>query len=329
MKKKLSVLVLCSLVVSLFSGCSNVTGMTGNQEDISKIQEAYTNLQNLDKVYEIANIYQSPSENLCYLEVCNPDGSSYTEYSVDDNGSFGNTISRENSDFMLTDWITKDGEGYVLVGENEWLKYPNNYINTIKSRNIMYLDLMMDNLKNVSYLEDTTLSVGTGEESFSMYKANLSSDIVRKLLGIGSEELYKAIKEDTINENISKLCGFYLEDIDFTMKFSDANVYIGLSNNILRYVQLEVGGLGTRLYDTKAVVVEDINLRDEPDLSGALPYESSLKDIADYVSEYDTYDEALEALDNYDASTVEDQDDSTDSNDTEEDSDLNEEDIDN
>ena len=77
---------------------------------------------------------------------------------------------------------------------------------------------------------------------------------------------------------------------------SDANVTIGIVDGVLRYVQIETGGLGSRLYSTKSIMLSDVDVRQEPDFSNVDTYESTLKDMADYVSKYDSYEDAMKAL---------------------------------
>ena len=82
------------------------------------------------------------------------------------------------------------------------------------------------------------------------------------------------------------------------LTFSDAKVIVGIDNNgILKYMCLETGGLGTRLYYSKAVIATSNDVvRDMPDFSGALKFSATLQEFADFVSEYDDYDDAMKAL---------------------------------
>ena len=85
------------------------------------------------------------------------------------------------------------------------------------------------------------------------------------------------------------------------LTFSDANVTFGIDpNGILRFVGIEVGGLGSRLYMTKVVVAtSNPNIRDNPDLSGAKAYSSILSEPAELIVDCDTYEEAAEKLGEY------------------------------
>ena len=68
-------------------------------------------------------------------------------------------------------------------------------------------------------------------------------------------------------------------------------------------MSLEIGGLGARMYVTKAVVdVRNQNVRDTPDFSGAVPVVSTMAELADFVAQYPDYESALSALhDKYDS----------------------------
>ena len=90
------------------------------------------------------------------------------------------------------------------------------------------------------------------------------------------------------------------------LTFSDAIVTIGVSDDMLKYMSLETGGLGTRLYLTKSVIMGSISPRQEPDFSEAKDYTTTLQEKADYISEFDSYDEILEALSNKETSVKED-----------------------
>lgn len=297
-KKKLACLVLSVGVVlgTLVGGCS--ASKSNNDSDaMKKVESAFDNLKKLDKTYEISNVMQAPDGNLCYVEICNKDAS-YTEYSVDKDGNYGTVAFQdaEDTDYVLTDWVTKKDKGYLLSGDNNWVSYPDSYSKDLASRKYMYFDKMVDKLTDLKFKETTTADIGMGDESIDVYTAKVDSETVHSILGIGSEQIYKSVKEDTDNKNIKKLCEYYLDDISFTMVFSNANVRLGIVDDMLRYVQFEVGGIGSKLYYTKSVLTKDIDVRDEPDFSNTDTYESTLQQMADYVAKYDSYEEAMKAL---------------------------------
>lgn len=297
-KKKLLCLTLCiGLVLSSLTGCSSDKAESNDADAKKKVESALDSLENLDKTYEVSNVMQAPDGNLCYVEICS-NGASYTEYPVDADGNYGTIAFQDSADveYVLTDWVTSDGKGYMLTGNDTWVSYPDSYSKKLKSRSLMYFDVIVDKMTGLSFKETVTADIGMGDESIDVYIAKLDSETVGTILGLGSEEIYKSIESSTKDENIKKLCGYYLDDISFTMVFSDANVTIGVVDGVLRYVQLEVGGLGSRLYYTKAILTQDVDVRQEPDFSNVDTYESTMKDMADYVANYDSYEEAMQAL---------------------------------
>lgn len=298
-KKKLlcATLCVCTMLATL-TGCSNGSSSTANDEDAKKkVDIAFNALQNMNSTYEVSTVMQAPDGNLCYVEICS-DGASYTEYPVDSDGNYGTIAFQDSYDaeYVLTDWVTKDGKGYMLSGQDTWVSYPDSYSSKLKSRNVAYFDTINKKMTSLKFKETINADIGMGSETIDVYTAKLDSETVHSILGLGSEEIYKAVKETTKDDSIKKLCDYYLEDIGFTMVFSDANVTIGIVEGVLRYVQIETGGLGSRLHYTKSIMTQDVDVRDEPDFSNVDTYESTLKDMADYVSDYDSYEDAMKAL---------------------------------
>lgn len=89
------------------------------------------------------------------------------------------------------------------------------------------------------------------------------------------------------------------------MTFSDANVMLGVdANGCLRYMGLETGGLGQRMYYTKVLInPNNTNFRDLPDTSGAVALRENFVDTADYVAGFDSYEEAMHELGYHDSET--------------------------
>lgn len=306
-KKKLLCLALCvSTMFASLTGCSSTsTESKTNDADAKKVvTTALENLKTLDKTYEVSNVMQAPDGNLCYVEICS-DGVSYAEYPVDADGNYGTVAfqSSDDVDYVLTDWITKDGKGYMLSGEDSWVSYPDSYASELKNRNIMYFDTIVNKMNSLKFKETITADIGMGDEEVNVYTAKLDSDTVHSILGLGSEKIYSSVKSTTKDDSIKKLCEYYLDEIGFTMVFSEANITIGVVDDMLRYVQIETGGLGSRLYSTKSIMLSDVDVRHEPDFSNVDTYESTLKDMADYVSKYDSYEDAMKALNGSSSST--------------------------
>lgn len=305
MRRKLTTLTLAiCLAGALITGCAGTSTKevkTNEQssKDWQKVNKAFDKLKKMNSLYEISNVLQAPNGTFCYLEVCNK-GASYTEYSVDKDGNYG-TIAFQDSNktkFTLADWVTSNNKGYSISKDGNWLSFPDSYSSILADRKYLYFNRIKADLTNLKFKEKTSIDIGMGEENMEIYTASLPAEDMRELVGMGTEQLYKGVKSEASDKNIKKLCKFYLEDIDSTMAFTDAKVNIGISDNMLRYLQFEVGGLGTRLYLTKAVLLKSVNQRTEPDFSSAMTYESSLKETADFVSKYKTAEEAFTALNN-------------------------------
>lgn len=310
MFKKLVSLMLCATVVASLCGCSETNEVKKdelNQEYVSTIRDAAKKLNTTYTDYIISNTLNAPDGDTEYIEVVH-DKVSYTEYSVDADDNLGTLEygSDDSMSYALTDWLTEDGKYYVFAADNEGktVIYSANdkYKYYVEDRPYLYVNMLLDNAISVSKYDDLELDLGEGAETFTSYKVKVKGESLKEILGASSYGVYKSLVDDeNTDKNISKLCGYYLEDLDMNLTFSDANVIVGIdSNGILKYICLETGGLGTRLYLTKAVVsTRNPNLRDTPDFTGAVDFASTLKELADYVSSYDSYDDALRALDSF------------------------------
>lgn len=295
-RKVLALLLLGALGVS---GCGSATSITGtvDKKALTEVKEALTKLEEKEEEgYQVSNVLQAPDGNLCYVELVKGE-ESYTEYPVDENGNYG-TIpfqDAEEAEYILVDWQNDSGS-YSYKEDGSWLEYPTEYHKTLENRRSMHLGQYIDKLKSLEEKETVTVDIGMGEEEMVVYSGQLESGYAREILGVSSEVLYSSILGSTTNENIKNLVRYYLDDISYTMVFSDANLLIGVVDGVLRYVQLEVGGLGTTMSLSKAVFTRDIEFRESPDLSSTKPYETDLQELADYVAGYDSYEEALTEL---------------------------------
>ena len=309
MKKKLVSLVMIATLSFGLLGCSNATTDTKKETKSStaktELQTAVDNLGNSDTNYVISNILEAPEGNTYYIENYATSGQSFTEYPVDSNGNLGSiettssdsdeSISDEdaaNQDYVITDWITDDGKMYLnnskTSSKSEYFSLPDSYADICKSRNVMYMDTMLNDFSKITKQDDKQeLDLGDSDKvKLTMYKCVLPSDKVAKYLAVGSIAMYNALdKDEKSSENVKKLCEYYLKDLGETMYFSDANVYLGVDENkILRTLSLEVGGLGSRLYLTKTVLYGVYQDEKEPDFSDCKTYASSIEDLADYLA---------------------------------------------
>ena len=120
----------------------------------------------------------------------------------------------------------------------------------------------------------------------------MSDEYIKKL------DLPQMVVNNTDNDNIRNLFQYYLDNSEYTLACSDANVLVGIDNDgLLRYMGLEVGGLGTNLYFTSVVVdTNNKEVRTNVDISNAKTFESLYTDLADYCAKYDTIEDALESI---------------------------------
>ena len=242
-----------------------------------------------------------------YMEVVNKNGESYKEIPVDEEGNYG--VLDNIAGYRLYDWITKDGDMYEVNqyadGEDntivEAAKYPKSFAEYNQSRKYLYLDKLLSSFYEYKEGEDNTLDLGDGSHKYKTYSCKLDSETIKELLAIDTYELYNCvIKDYPDNKNVKQLCEYYLRDLEMDLTFSEANFVIGIYDDMIRYYELEVGGLGTRLYFSKALVpVEDdkFEYRETPDLKDAKDFvEVELQEDADYVAKFDSYDDAMKAL---------------------------------
>lgn len=305
MFKKFLSFALCGIMLVSLSACSNGKETAQlNSEYVTAVKDAAAKLNSTYTDYIVTTTLEAPDGDTQYLEVKHED-TSYTEYSVSDDNEVG-TIAYGSSDsitYSLTDWLTKDGKYYMFGSDNDGnsvtYSLPTAYKDLVSDRVMLYANKFIDNALSIEKYDDLTLNLGDGSQTYTSYKVKVPASVVKDVLGVSTYGVYKTIEDDKdTSANIKKLCSYYLEDLDMNLTFSDANVILGIdSDGILKYACLEVGGLGTRLYYTKAVVAtKNSNVRSTPDFTNAQTYASSLSDLADYVADYDSYDDAVKAL---------------------------------
>lgn len=305
MFKKFLSFALCGIMLVSLSACSNGQETAQlNSEYVTAVKDAAAKLNSTYTDYIVTTTLEAPDGDTQYLEVKHED-TSYTEYSVSDDNEVG-TIAYGSSDsitYSLTDWLTKDGKYYMFGSDNDGnsvtYSLPTAYKDLVSDRVMLYANKFVDNALSIEKYDDLTLNLGDGSQTYTSYKVKVPASVVKDVLGVSTYGVYKTIEDDKdTSANIKKLCSYYLEDLDMNLTFSDANVILGIdSDGILKYACLEVGGLGTRLYYTKAVVAtKNSNVRSTPDFTNAQTYASSLSDLADYVADYDSYDDAVKAL---------------------------------
>lgn len=291
-----------------FIGCS---GKLGGNEKVNKeykaeLEEALYKLKTTEG-YIVQTYMEAPDGNAAYLEVVK-DGGSYTEYPVDADGNITDSLlggSSGNGDYALADWLDADGNSWIVqtdsAGDLVYYSLPQSYGRKCLSRNVGYFDLMLDSFTEVEKQADTeTADIGDGSEEYTLYKCKLPSDVVKEILGMNTYGLYSAYKDDSKTEdNIKTLCGYYIDELNMSLTFSDANVMVAVADGQLRQLTIEVGGLGTRLYVTKSFLTKgEYEVRERPDFTDSKDYMETMREVADYVAGFDTYEEALKAMNN-------------------------------
>ena len=305
MFKKFISFALCGLMLVSLSACSNGKETAKlNQDYVTAVKDAAEKLNSTYTDYIVTTTLEAPDGDTQYLEVKHGD-TSYTEYSVNDDNEVGTVAygSADSITYSLTDWLTEDGKYYMFSADDDGnsvtYSLPTSYKDLISDRVMLYANKLVDDATSIEKYDDLTLDLGEGNQTYTSYKLKVPASTVKDILGVSTYGVYKTIEGDKdTSANIKKLCSYYLEDLDMNLTFSDANVILGIdSDGILKYACLEVGGLGTRLYYTKAVVAtKNSNVRSTPDFTNAKTYASSLSDLADYVADYDNYDDAVKAL---------------------------------
>lgn len=280
--------------VLMLSGCST----SGTGDERTEILSAIEKLKENDD-YVISSYLSDPSGELYGVDVVSPEGH-YTEYPLDDEDNIGTLDYGEKAEtrYTLSDWTTTDGTTYIMSEEDGILKLPSSYNKYIDGRKDMFVSDLLAGATEISREDSMDLDIVGTPVSLAVYKLKVRADVVKNVLGATSYGIYKSIQEEHEGDNIGTLCDYYIDDFDFRLVTSDANVYIGVDiNGVLRYMCLEVGGLGARLYMTKIVVeLGNSNPRDLPDFSTAVDFSVTLSDLADFVASYDSYEDALDAL---------------------------------
>lgn len=323
-KNLIILLTLCSLCLVTLCGCSSdkedltteVAEMQYDKTCIQNIQDGIDKLKTLDSSYIISTQLDEPKSTSEFLTVV--DGNvNYTEYSVDENGEYG-TISYGSSEsitYTLSDYVSEDGVYALITGddeENPYYTISDDYSNLVTHRSTMWVDYMLDKFTECYEYSNTTITLIDEDVDLTLYQCKLPSEYVQTILGVGSVGIYKDIVNNTENDNIRNLFQYYLDNSEYTLACSDANVLVGIDKDgLLRYMGLEVGGLGTNLYFTSVVVdTKNTEVRQSVDISNAKPFETLYTDLADYCAKYDTVEDALETISynsqNVDTNTLED-----------------------
>lgn len=272
-----------------------------------EIDVAIKGLSEYTDDYMVSASISMPADTTYYLEVNDANGS-YTQYSMDEEGNLGKTSYElaDNTNFMLFDWITPEGKGYLVnqnfvEGENsQWLVLPLDYSKALQSRKVLYLDRLRDGMSDFEKGDVIQADLGNGNVDIQLYTCTVSSDIVAEVLGIDTLGLYEALYAESKTKNddsMAQLMETYISELEMNLVFSDAKTTIGIYDGVVRYLQMEVGGLGSRMTNTRVVLDADSSVAyDTPDFSSQESYYVSVKELADYVAGYDSYEDAMSDL---------------------------------
>ena len=280
-------------------------------ENRKVLETALDNLKSEEK-YVITTYLTMGSEGSSYIDIVEPNGS-YTMYNIeDDSKAFQELVAESETGvaegYIMNDYLDKDGNLYFLSDSYdadgnsvlEAYKTPDEYGKLTKERTTMYAEWVVPNLTDIEFKETVETDFGVGTVNMDVYEGVLSSDIVKKILGHGSSTLYETVSNSTESEGMKKLMGWLKEDSDFSLYFSDANVILGIVDDKLVYMNLEVGGLCTRMYLTKCVllgdIVDDYIMEEYPVTENALSYEDIYSDIGEMALDYDNIEDLYDAL---------------------------------
>lgn len=235
--------------------------------------------------YLISSSFEEPTDTTFFIEWVN-NGDSYTEYSYEESEDgeavFGKTEfgQSEDTEYVRTDWLTKEGDAYCFVGDTTY-KYPSSYTPYIDDRNAMYINDLVKAGENFEQGEDFTFAIGEEQLNCKTYTFEVPSDVVESVVGVNTYGLYEAVAKDcgSGDEAVKDLMKSYLKDLEMPMTCSDGIISVGIDQNgVLRYMSLECGGIGSKLYYTKVVVeLNQIEVDSRPDFTGALSFKDSFK----------------------------------------------------
>lgn len=293
----LSILFIAFLILPVSDNKSNV-----NKENYDKVSKGLENLENFKDDYIVSHILDAPDGSVSYLNV-STSTFNYNEYPVNKEGNIG-VVDEDAKEitYTLTDWLDNENY-YTLYGDDKesgFAKLPNSYVGKVMSRRFMYLDIMLDKFTSIEYDGVSKVDLGSGDKLIHIYTCNLPSNVVKEILGMYTVEMYSCVKDEySSDKNIKKFCDFYLEDMSRNLACSDGIVTVGIDDaGLVRFVGIDVGGLGTRL-SYSMTLVTDIkdNLRTRPiELESAVPYKNVIQEYANFVSQFDSYTDALNAM---------------------------------
>lgn len=254
--------------------------------------------------YVVTTYLSDPASYQGFIEVYD-NGASYTKIpdGVTTDSSLAWQQRTEDSVYYLSDYITADNKMYLCETSDgtsyEFYSVPKTYAEKCRTRDVMFLDKILESCSDVEYIETTVFDIGDGEETMDVYELTIPSDTVRALYSLGSYDLYDSIRMGYPNNlGLIKLMTWYLEDLSPCLTYSDGKVTVAVCDNVPRYLNIEVGGLGSRAYITKCISFASFDEAkiEKPDFSNAVEYVTLYEEFADVCKDYDTMEEAIDAM---------------------------------
>lgn len=213
--------------------------------------------------------------------------------------------------YSLYDWITADGDMYLVnpnyseatLTSTFWAKCSKEYATSMQGRELLFLNDFVDVATDWAKADSQTMELGNETVDLDIYTCKVPASSVQRFYGHDTLSLYEDLKkqaDEKKDENMQNLLEDYISDTRMSLTFSDSNLLIGVADGMVRYVELESGGLGTRCYCAKAVILDGLTEREVPDFTDNSEYYDTAKSFADYVAQYDgDYQKAVEDM--YDA----------------------------
>ena len=275
-----------------------------NMEAVNEITEAYNSLLNGSDPYIIATQADAPGVSTSYMETVLEDKSSYTEYTITEDGIGTTPSDTDIVSYVVTDWFSEDGTLYQIDSPQEgtFNKMPASFSNFMHDRQLLFVPTILQEAYVVTKeKESISVEIEEGvEDNLTLYTLKIPDTLVRKIVCADTVTLNDCIKSDTDDKNIIDYCTNLNNDYLKSAIFSDGEVSIAVdTQGRLRYMNMVTGGLGLQLYYTKAVqfdVVED-ELREVPDFSSSRDYiQAVVKNVADYAASYGSWDAYVNAM---------------------------------
>lgn len=222
--------------------------------------------------------YEGGRSTVNYIEVVGENRISHKEVVVDKEGKLGEQRYGEVSEqtYRLLDWF--DGENYYIFQGDNIYQLPQGIQKYVKSRDVLYGYDLLNSVLSVERMEDIVM----GEKVYKGYRARVSSKEIWKSLALNSWCSYATLYEDqSLTDDLKKSVGDLCRVTEENFTFSDADVVFGLDSvGRLGYLEITMGGLGSRIHIQKEVHFGNTNVREIPKgFESALPYKEYMREI--------------------------------------------------